>query len=74
MRLCAKQAGYIVVDSCPELRRRCETDPADLWNNWVKQPSDKEWHTGHMSNEGNRLTAELIIERLRAEASEVLQP
>ena len=71
---CAKQAGYIVVDSYPELRRRFETDPVDFWNNWVKQPSDKEWHTGHMSPEGNRLTAELIIERLQAEAPEVLQP
>lgn len=71
---CAKQAGYIVVDSYPELRRRFEADPIKFWNNWVKEPSDQEWHTGHMSNEGNRLTSELLIERLRAEAPEVLVP
>jgi len=61
---CAKEAGYIVVDSYPVLRERYKEDPISFWNLWVKEPDDHEWHTGHPSASGNRLIAELLAQAL----------
>lgn len=63
---CARSQGYIVVDSFPELRRRFGSDEKSFWNLWVKEPQDEGlWHTGHMSAEGNRVTAELLANVIR---------
>jgi len=71
---CAREAGYLVVDSYPDLRRAFETDPASFWSLWVKQTYDKgTQHTGHMSASGNRFTASLLSEAIRAELPELLQ-
>jgi hypothetical protein len=63
---CAQRAGWVVIDSYDELRRRFERDEKSFWPLWVRQPHDKKlWHTGHMSVEGNRLTAELVAASIR---------
>lgn len=63
---CARSAGFTVVDSYGELRRRFEADEKSFWRLWVRQPHDKNWHTGHMSVEGNRVTAQLLAESIGA--------
>jgi len=73
---CAKRAGYLVVDSYPELRRRFEADEAAFWQYWVRQPHDEGriWNTGHMSAQGNQLTANLLAAALREHMPEVIAP
>jgi len=69
---CARQAGFLVVDSYSTLRQLFEQDPAAFWPLWVKQANDKDKHTGHMSVAGNRFTAELVSRAIRSELPELL--
>ena len=64
---CARRAGFIPVDSYGELRRRYETDVASFWKLWVRETYDTKYNTGHMSAEGNRVTAEILANAIRRE-------
>jgi len=69
---CARKAGFTVVDSYGELRRRYQSDESRFWNLWVRRPNDTKWHTGHMSAQGNRVTAELLAEAIRRDMPNLL--
>ncbi len=72
---CARDAGYLVVDSYPDLRKRFEADEPAFWQYWVREPHDEGslWHTGHMSASGNQLTADILSAAIRENAPELLQ-
>lgn len=69
---CAKNAGFLVVDSYHELRRRYEADEKSFWNLWVRQSYDKDWNTGHMSAEGNKVMMELLVSAMRKNMPDIL--
>jgi hypothetical protein len=63
---CARDAGYIVVGNCHELRHRFEADEAAFWPMWIRLPNDEGiWHTSHLSAAGNEVMAELLADAIR---------
>lgn len=71
---CAKEAGFVVVDSYPVLRQLNAENKEAFWNLWVQEPYDTAGrHTGHMSAAGNRFTAELLAQAIRSELPDAVK-